>query len=547
MSYIENIKIIDTVMNHYYLFDDENNNENDINNIIDIFIQINNNIIHNYNILIDQKLKKIFINNKQFHLFLIFSCKSNNVKYDDELELSLNTEDLITLTKYSLIFDNLDCFKEWFFKLDDKLQSYILHYLNLNNPKHFFKHGYPLQIINYLIDNDYDNIINYNYIICSLDLTKKNNCIIYFNYDKSLKYNSKKYDPSTLLLELNLKVKNLIRNLIVTYKKNYNNQFYCRYTTNICHIIKLFYDNNHVTKEDLIKYIGHNIYLINLFYNYEKLNDIIIEIGIKKFKYFLINKKCLINNLIINKLNNTIFIYNIIWFNSNFIKFNDKIKLSIFKKYNKLNLLQHFISIDNSNIIITYDIFKYTNKSNPNITININKNIIEDLICNAKYKTLELYFNKIPKNIIIIKNCLKKYILFLLNNKKCFIYSNKLKCHKALNFYKLIDQSDYDYFLNKNLIKINKELKHKDTYKIIIKNKLINFDEKNIHKLIKNILIYFNKFQISRLLYILPLNIFQTINIYIYLKNRFVYNYTRLKKLLKQKFNISDETIDTYI
>lgn len=569
MTYNNNIKIINNIMHDIWVFDESdpklfnNCSYNEINKIIDLFNQINSNNIETQTILLDNDYKKIINFNYQLHLFLIFLCKHNNISYTNNIILSY--EDLIILTKYSVTFHSLQCFKEYFFKLDEKSQDYIIHHSFQEDYFIIFRYGYPLNIINYLIDIGYDNIINYNVIL--KDQNKYINFVNIFINDKYIQI-VKDYCMNEMLLKIESKCKNFIKNLINAYNYICNKYSYIYHietpTNNIYKIIKLFYNKN--LKNNLIEYIGNNYNLIiamwisckkeqNLDTSSISLNNEIFKLALKKYKKIIINNKLykldkcnkLINN-ILNNLDDKIFITNIKWFNLNFIKFNKNVKKIILKKYNNLNLLDQFISYNQNNIINNANIYKYIQKINNKILIILDEQIINNFINESNYKFLEHYYynNNINNNNTNLKKCIENNINILVKTN-INRWRTRIKFFKALHFLKFIDKQSYETFLYENIKTINKKIYHDIFYNYIIKNNYINFKEENAYILFKSLLEYFKKHQIIRLLSKFPINITQIINIYSLIKPNYIRNNKLLIKLLQFKFKLSEEDISFYL
>jgi hypothetical protein len=280
------IKEIDIIFNSDEFDNNYINGRYDLINIKDVFNQINNNT----NMLKDTL--DFFKESKPiYRLHLIFLYNHYHIYNCDreisELENNLLEYDIIYLAKYSMIYNCIINFKKWFFLLDKYIQSYILHYLKYEY-SNIYNFGYPLNIINYLLENGYDNIKpNYEYLIKTYNLLNDTLDIhISFDIGFILK---KDYIIEPLIIKL------YDKSLLTIINKLYNKLYvYNEYILkkNICKILEILLNNDIIDVATIVNKFRYNYDLLKdlYIYNYNIFGSCIIYIILLQYKITLTNK-----------------------------------------------------------------------------------------------------------------------------------------------------------------------------------------------------------------------------------------------------------------
>lgn len=473
------LKEIDIIFNNDEFDNNYINISYDLINIKDVFAEINNNTYKLKETLnFFKESKPIY----RLHLIFLYNHyhidKSNREIY--ELEKNLSEYDIIYLAKYSMIYNSLINFKKWFFLLDKYIQSYILHYLKYEY-SNIYNFGYPLNIINYLLENGYSLKPNYEYLIKTYNLLN-DTLDIYISFDIHFIF-KKDYIIESLIIKLYNE--SLLHAICKLYNKLYNyNEYVLK--KNICVVLEILLNNHIIDVITIVNKFRYNYNLLkNLYiYNYDMFSTCIIYIILVQYKLTLTNKNIDIWKKIILLMPDNIFIRDMKWFNDNFTKFSNYICMKVLKRYKKLRLLKSFIFLDLNNIIINHKIYKYILKLDSSIIINFTKPIIVSYIKHLDFKFICSYD----------KELLTECINICLNHP---INKNNLDIHiKILKFYKLLFSDNYKIFLLNNLTKYKKynNIMFKERLIHLMKYKLIDFNDninlrKNLKKYFMNNLI----------------------------------------------------------
>ncbi|WMC18004.1 MAG: phosphate acetyltransferase [Enterobacteriaceae bacterium PSmelAO1] len=342
---------------------------NNINNIKNI---INNTILSIINSIKKKKIKFCFmkpiikINKKNHKNFLLSKNKFLNIKYSEHLFFFEKKEILIKelISYYYKNINNYDIFFiEGIYPINNNQNFIFLNYeiskaLNAKNiiPLYFNKFNTIINIKQYI------NLI-YNYLKYYINLKIYSFIIIHFNIKKNIKLKKNFLNPIINYIPLNLNLISLnIINIAYYTKLNIINKSKI-FKNRIKNII--FYNNN--IKYNF-NYFNSNILILIPFNNIEKIFKICVYIfnGININSIILTNFNKYFTN-IKNKINFSFFL-NLPIFITN------KTNFKIFKKLKKINFK-----------ILKND-YKYTKKTQKNISNYINYNWIKDFKYPLKFK-----------------------------------------------------------------------------------------------------------------------------------------------------------------
>ena len=442
------------------------------------------------------------IDNKNIFDNFIFNSSNYNLKFNS----NSNTNKLINSNNFNFIKDNNIKFK----------------YINKFNPQ--------INNINYKINNNINrkylnSLFTKFFIKSNLNLDKETNNIDDLTYRNMLfnqlikERNFDNFFEHYLDWDNNSIEKNLNKLIFFNNFKNLFNKFNIKFNN---FELNKNNNNNYILERNIFDFIYYNLYNLN-----RKLNT---------------------KN---NKLNNTkkkVFYNKILFFNKGYNKFN-KIFFKRIKQIKSKNKIKSKLIKPNYNINIKTN-FKNNNKFKVINRIKLNK------IFNFNKKGINKNINKINRN----KNRKNKFLIKYINLRNKFNpkYSNKLNNFiKGRYFNKIYNwpiYSSFNNFYSYNRIRKNKIYSSNYKDKMIINDNLlsyylnkfklnqINYNKYNHNNNLnyltnlsyKNILNYYNKYLINKILFNLKIN--KKGKIWLYNK-KFNYRNTRrqiIDKLIKQ-------------
>ena len=431
-------------------------------------------------------------------------------------EIKLNEKDLIYLTKYSLIIDDLKSFNKWFDLLENTTKMHILYNSNIYNIYELFIFGYPYKINTYLKSLGY-SLILFDVLMITWNIKKKN--IKFAN----IKLFSNKYNIKNEIISIS---KDIIENLTISDYFN-KHKYYQSIINRSFDLIKYLKILNLITDKQIFKIMpNYNYFFLDkIKYKIPSCYFLIINSKFKsllKFRYF---------NQIFKDLKDDIFFNqkNLIWFNENFNKLHNH--LSILNRFNKLGLLDKFICISSYNIIISNKVIDYLEKNG--YIIEINENHIKIFIENQNFDLLKRYFDNFKYEIL--NGIYEKIVLF-----------KKRNVYEYMRFLKKIDFESYNLITNELYHKLcffylNKQIER------LINLYYIDFNDsaKSIYNTLKKLLK--SKWQIKSFITRMNIDIYLFINLFNMLYFRNKNKIHKLKKLLKIKYKLTDSEVNQHV
>ena len=487
--------------------------------------------------IMDNCLNKTNDNGIKLYILFLYNLTLNTT--DSMKNISYTFEEQIYLLKFSWIYHHSDLFEHIFEQLDSCIQSYIINILPIEKIDILLNFGYPLNISSYLSDIGYLNAINYYTLITYLDLN-------HTSYSKIL-YELPYFFNPFISYDKNIYLQNIIINehhFLINIKHFYETQyFYNIDKLNLINIIKLYINTTKNGLQDIIHVFAKNKPIINILLNHsndQTICNILCLMFQKNYKFFLkhtfIKKK--IKNKIIKSINDNVYINEIFWFNKYFKSFTHKFQNYLINKFNKLNLLEDFVSINPKNVIINLFTFEKIKKYMKYINFNLTNKMVNYMINSGNYSQIYACIDY-GKDIII--HTLQKKINYMLNNSNRCWHNSKI-ISNCLNLLKSIDYHKYNNYILFNIEKICNHIQNNEIIDIFLKQNLIDVN-KSSEEIYSNLLKYYGKYDITKVIGKLNLSYDKLANIYkLRFKGRQSTNW--IKNILKYKHKLNDEDID---